>query len=189
MLLPLFDELVKQENVNSRIFDLQEWIGGDRLAPILRRHAHAHAAGLDPLRNQILQNAAAAGIGQVPVVGVHRTLGQGPASRIAANFDPLRLARLDSLSRLAVAACANVLAERESALPEGAAVVVGSAGATLDRNELYCARLRERGARGVEPRRFPSTSPNLVAGECSILFGLKGPAFTVGAGSSAAMSE
>jgi 3-oxoacyl-[acyl-carrier-protein] synthase-1/3-oxoacyl-[acyl-carrier-protein] synthase II len=102
-------------------------------------------------------------------------------------LDPLRLARLDPLSRLAVAACANVLAERESALPDGAAVVVGSAGATLDRNEVHCARLRERGARGVEPRRFPSTSPNLVAGECSILFGLKGPAFTVGAGPSAAL--
>ena len=101
--------------------------------------------------------------------------------------DPLRLARLDPLSRLGVAACAALLAEREGALPEGTGVVAGSAGATLERNEAHHARLRERGARGAEPRRFPSTSPNLIAGECSILFGLKGPAFTVGASSSAAL--
>jgi 3-oxoacyl-[acyl-carrier-protein] synthase II len=101
--------------------------------------------------------------------------------------DALRLARLDPLSRLGVAACADVLGRRHQALPEGTGVVIGSAGATLERNEVHHARLRERGARGAEPRRFPSTSPNLVAGECSILFGLKGPAFTVGAGPSAAL--
>ncbi len=101
--------------------------------------------------------------------------------------DPLRIARLDPLSRLGVAASANVLAGRGAPLPEGAGVVVGSMGATLDRNEAHHARLRERGARGAEPRRFPSTSPNLVAGECSILFGLKGPAFAVGGGPSAAL--
>jgi 3-oxoacyl-[acyl-carrier-protein] synthase-1/3-oxoacyl-[acyl-carrier-protein] synthase II len=102
-------------------------------------------------------------------------------------LDPLRVARLDPLSRLGVAACEDVLAERVSPLPAAAGIVVGSVGATLDRNEAHHARLRERGARGVEPRRFPSTSPNLVAGECSILFGLKGPAFAVGAGPSAAL--
>jgi len=66
-------------------------------------------------------------------------------------------------------------------------VIIGTAAATLDVNETYHARLRERGARFVEPRRFPATSPNLAAGECSIAFGLHGPSLAVGSGPAAAL--
>jgi 3-oxoacyl-[acyl-carrier-protein] synthase-1/3-oxoacyl-[acyl-carrier-protein] synthase II len=54
--------------------------------------------------------------------------------------------------------------------------------ATLETNALFAARIRERGAAMAEPRRFPYTSPNAVAGECSIAFGLTGPSFSVGGG-------
>ena len=59
--------------------------------------------------------------------------------------------------------------------------------ATLETNALFAARIRERGARAAEPRRFPYTSPNAVAGECSIAFGLTGPSFSVGGGMHAAL--
>ena len=64
----------------------------------------------------------------------------------------------------------------------GAGIVVGSALATVETNALYAARIRERGARAAAPRVFPYTSPNAVAGECSIAFGLTGPTFAVGGG-------
>ena len=34
----------------------------------------------------------------------------------------------------------------------------------------------------AEPRKFPYTSPNAAAGDCSAAFGLTGPSFAVGAG-------
>jgi 3-oxoacyl-[acyl-carrier-protein] synthase-1/3-oxoacyl-[acyl-carrier-protein] synthase II len=64
---------------------------------------------------------------------------------------------------------------------------VGTALATLETNALFAARIRERGARAAEPRRFPYTSPNAAAGECSIAFGLTGPSFSVGGGMHAAL--
>jgi 3-oxoacyl-[acyl-carrier-protein] synthase-1/3-oxoacyl-[acyl-carrier-protein] synthase II len=63
---------------------------------------------------------------------------------------------------------------------EGAGLIVGTTLATLEQNELFDARRRERGARFVEPRRFPATSPNAAAGECAIVFQLTGPTFAVG---------
>ena len=66
-------------------------------------------------------------------------------------------------------------------------IVVGSALATLETNALFAARIRDRGAAAAEPRRFPYTSPNAVAGECSIAFGLTGPGFSVGGGLHAAL--
>lgn len=91
-----------------------------------------------------------------------------------------RFARADGLVRLALAA---VAALRASGAPTGGAgIVVGSALATLETNALFAARIRERGARMAEPRRFPYTSPNAVAGECSIAFDLTGPGFSVGGG-------
>ena len=59
--------------------------------------------------------------------------------------------------------------------------------ATLDTNALFDARKRERGARAVEPRLFPATSPNAIGGECAIVFGMTGPSFAVGAGLGGAM--
>lgn len=91
-----------------------------------------------------------------------------------------RLARADALVHWALAAVAS-LRERCGPLG-GAGVVVGSALATLETNGAFAARIRERGARAAEPRLFPYTSPNAVAGECSIAFGLTGPSFTVGGG-------
>jgi 3-oxoacyl-[acyl-carrier-protein] synthase II len=92
----------------------------------------------------------------------------------------VRLARADSLVRLGLAAVQRLSAACGSM--SGAGVVVGSALATVETNATYAANLRARGARAAEPRRFPYTSPNAVAGECSIVFGLTGPTFSVGGG-------
>jgi 3-oxoacyl-[acyl-carrier-protein] synthase-1/3-oxoacyl-[acyl-carrier-protein] synthase II len=59
---------------------------------------------------------------------------------------------------------------------------VGTAVATLETNAVFAQALRHRGPRHVPPRLFPYTSPNAVAGECGIAFGLTGPSFSVGAG-------
>lgn len=91
-----------------------------------------------------------------------------------------RIARSDGLVRLALAAVSR-LRDRSGSLA-GAGVVVGTALGTVETNAVFARRLRERGALGVEPRRFPYTSPNAVAGECSIAFGLTGPSFSTGGG-------
>jgi 3-oxoacyl-[acyl-carrier-protein] synthase II len=96
-----------------------------------------------------------------------------------------RLLRADPLVRLALAAVA-ALAGVSGSLA-GAGVIVGTPLATLETNALFAARIRERGARAAEPRRFPYTSPNAVAGQCSIAFGLTGPSFSVGGGMHAAL--
>jgi 3-oxoacyl-[acyl-carrier-protein] synthase II len=100
-----------------------------------------------------------------------------------------RLARLDPLCRLglaAVAALAAVPGIGRDALA-GAGIVAGHALATLDTNDGYDARLRARGPTAVEPRVFPATSPNALTGECAIVFKLTGPSFAVGAGLDGAM--
>jgi len=93
-----------------------------------------------------------------------------------------RLARLDALARLALAAVAALAGEVGKDALVGAGIIAGHALATLDTNARFDARKRERGAVAVEPRLFPATSPNAVAGECAILYGLTGPGFAVGAG-------
>ena len=97
-----------------------------------------------------------------------------------------RVARLDGLCRRALAAVA-LLASRHpladhAGSPSVTAVVVGQAFATLETNLLFHKRIRMRGARLAEPRRFPYTSPNAVAGEVSVAFALTGPSFAVGSG-------
>lgn len=96
--------------------------------------------------------------------------------------DPIKLARMDPLSLSCVAAALSV--RRLADLPEASAVVVGTAAATL---EIDADFERRRLKRGAEPRRFPATSPNLCAGECTIALGLRGPSFSVGAGPAAAV--
>jgi 3-oxoacyl-[acyl-carrier-protein] synthase II len=96
-----------------------------------------------------------------------------------------RVARSDGLVRLALGAIAR-LQEACGSL-RGAGVVVGTALGTVQTNAIFASRLRERGAAGVEPRRFPYTSPNAVAGECSIAFGMTGPSFSTGGGMHAAL--
>jgi 3-oxoacyl-[acyl-carrier-protein] synthase-1/3-oxoacyl-[acyl-carrier-protein] synthase II len=91
-----------------------------------------------------------------------------------------RLARADGLVHLAMTAVAE-LAAADGALA-GAGIVVGSPFATVETNASFAARIRRLGARAAEPRSFVYTSPNAVAGECSIAFGLTGPSFSVGGG-------
>jgi 3-oxoacyl-[acyl-carrier-protein] synthase II len=108
---------------------------------------------------------------------------QDLAARLRTTVD--RLARADSLVHLALASVARL--EAACGPLAGAGVVVGTALATLETNALFAARIRERGATAAEPRRFPYTSPNAVAGECSMAFGLTGPTFSVGGGMHAAL--
>jgi len=92
-----------------------------------------------------------------------------------------RLARMGELEHLALAAIAGLA--RAGHDLRGAGVVVGHAYATVDVNDRYFQRVLERGdARAAEPRRFPYTSPNAVAGECSLAFELTGPNLAVGSG-------
>jgi 3-oxoacyl-[acyl-carrier-protein] synthase-1/3-oxoacyl-[acyl-carrier-protein] synthase II len=93
-----------------------------------------------------------------------------------------RLARLDGLCRLGLAAVAALAAEVGREALAGGGIVAGHALATIDTNEAFDARRRARGATLVDPRAFPATSPNAIAGECAIVYGLTGPAFAVGAG-------
>ena len=98
-----------------------------------------------------------------------------------------RLARADAHVTWSLAAVAALASRIGRDALAGAGVVVGTAAATLETNALFAARLRDRGARFVEPRRFPYTSPNAVAGECGIAFGLTGPGLSVGCGLHAAV--
>jgi 3-oxoacyl-[acyl-carrier-protein] synthase-1/3-oxoacyl-[acyl-carrier-protein] synthase II len=93
---------------------------------------------------------------------------------------PEKFARADALVRLALGASSE-LVQRHGSL-DGAGLVVGHALATLETNASFDARLRGRGPRGAEPRRFPYTSPNAVAGECGAAFGWTGPGIAVGGG-------
>ncbi len=95
------------------------------------------------------------------------------------------VSRLDPLSASVVAAAASALSRAGSLARESMGVVVGTAAATLEIDAAFAQRLSERGPRGVDPRRFPATSPNLPAGNCTIAFGLKGPSLAVGAGQDA----
>lgn len=90
------------------------------------------------------------------------------------------LHRLDELARLVISAVVRLSILKTVPPLDGTGLVLGHALATLEQNELYDARRRERGARSVEPRLFPATSPNAAAGECAIAFGLTGPTFAVG---------
>ena len=96
-----------------------------------------------------------------------------------------RLARADAPVHWALAACA--LLQSACGPLRGAGVVAGTALGPLETNARFAARIRERGARTAEPRRFPYTSPNAVPGECSLAFGLTGPSFSVGGGMHAAL--
>lgn len=93
-----------------------------------------------------------------------------------------RLARIDDLGQLTVAAVAALRARLGERCLQGAGVVAGHALATLDTNERFYRRLLDKGPRFVDPRLFPATSPNAGAGHVSIFFGLTGPCFAVNDG-------
>ena len=118
----------------------------------------------------------------------HVTASPDLASLSASIGLPLdKLARADAHVTWSLAALDALASRIGREAFAGAGIVVGTAAATLETNARYAARMRERGARLVEPRRFPYTSPNAVAGECGVVFGLTGPAFSVGAGLHAAV--
>ncbi len=99
------------------------------------------------------------------------------------------LERYDRPSLLCLTAISSLLETHElsPSARKSCGVIVGTMSASLEVNELFAARLRERGARGAEPRRFPATSPNLAPGRAAIAFGLQGLNFSVGAGPGAAL--
>lgn len=110
--------------------------------------------------------------------------------RVAAHTEVTRLhvLRLDPLTALCATAVLDLMpapSAGKSAVRKRVAVVLGSIAATLEHNAGYQARLRERGHAAADARRFPATSPNLAPGMLSILFGLTGPSFTLGAGPAA----
>jgi len=125
-----------------------------------------------------------------PVRSVHETerVTAPEPELIAARseLDEIRRSRLDRASALAVTAVARALAAVPELDRDKTAVVIGTFAASLEADEEFDARRRERGASGVEPRRFPATSPNLPAGWCTIAFGLLGPSVAVGGGPGAA---
>ncbi|MBX3182095.1 MAG: hypothetical protein KIT72_10435 [Polyangiaceae bacterium] len=108
---------------------------------------------------------------------------------------PLTARRLDALSALCASAALSLLSAEELRAFEGEplgvsvrkriGVVVGTLAATLSHNQGYHAELMRRGHGRAPPRGFPATSPNLAPGMVSILFGLGGPCFSVGAGAAA----
>jgi 3-oxoacyl-(acyl-carrier-protein) synthase len=100
-----------------------------------------------------------------------------------ATANPQLAARADDLGALVLAAVADLVRALGRALAPRTAVIVATQSATLEQNERFESRRRE--GRPVEPRRFPHTSPSACAGLCSIVFGLKGPSFSVGSGPAA----
>jgi len=93
-----------------------------------------------------------------------------------------RLARLDTLCKLGLRAVAELGRIVGVQTLRGAGIVAGHGLATIDTNDRFDSRRRTKGPTLVDPRLFPATSPNAVAGECAIVFGLTGPSFAVNAG-------
>jgi len=103
---------------------------------------------------------------------------------VAALFStpPDRLARMDRICHLSLAAAKIALDRAGPPLPGPVAVVVESGLATIGTNDAYFRKLLRRGPRGVDPKRFPYTSPNAAAGEIAIAFGLDGPNLAIPGG-------
>jgi 3-oxoacyl-[acyl-carrier-protein] synthase-1/3-oxoacyl-[acyl-carrier-protein] synthase II len=121
----------------------------------------------------------------VRVVG-HAAVGDVPIDRVAladATGVPRdKLARIDDLGQLALAATAALASALGREALNGAGVVAGYALATLATNEIFNRRLIDKGPRWVDPRLFPATTPNSGAGHVAIAFGLTGPNFAVNGG-------
>jgi len=155
----------------AHILKLSTAFGGANAALVLSPHAPRRpASGHAPRRVRL------------------RALGEpqiAPDLELIARFatlPELERERLDTPSALTLSAIASVLAAAHLEARRGCGVIVGTMSATVEVNEAFAARLRERGPRGAEPRRFPATSPNLAPGRAAIAFGLQGPAFSVGSG-------
>jgi 3-oxoacyl-[acyl-carrier-protein] synthase-1/3-oxoacyl-[acyl-carrier-protein] synthase II len=167
-----------QPGNTAHLLKLSTAFGGANAALVLSPQAPRRAAGARPHKRVRLR-----GLGE-PQLTPDVTL-IARATGIAEQD----LERYDRPSLLCLAAISSLLGGLELT-PEqrkSCGVIVGTMSATLEVNEMFAARLRERGARGAEPRRFPATSPNLAPGRAAIAFGLQGPSFSVGAGPAAAL--
>lgn len=117
--------------------------------------------------------------------GVHASVAEIPVRPVPHDLRPLltrppeRLARTDRLCQLSLVAVERALADFGAPLPSPAAVVHESGLATIGTNDAFYRKLLRRGARGVDPKRFPYTSPNAAPGEIAIAFGLHGPNLAV----------
>ncbi len=161
----------------AHILKLSTAFGGANAALVLAPHL-PRQVNVDHARRRVRLRA----LGQAQIV---------PDLKLIARFatlPELELERLDAPSALTLSAIASVLATANLAPPSpSCGVVVGTSTATVEVDEAFAARLRQRGSRGAEPRRFPATSPNLAPGRAAIAFGLQGPSLSVGAGALAAL--
>lgn len=163
---------------SAQILKLSTAFGGANAALLLSPHLPRRAASARP-RGRVRLRALGEPQLTVDVAAIARLTG----------ISGLDLERFDRPSLLALTAIASVLPQQGIAETERAAcgVIMGTMSATLEANELFASRLRERGPRGAEPRRFPPTSPNLAPGRAAIALGLEGPVFSVGASPLAAL--
>ena len=162
----------------AHLLKLSTAFGGANAALVLSPHAPRRAAGARPQKRVRLRALGEPAL-EPDVARIARVTG-------VAEQD---LERYDRPSLLCLTAASHLL-EGQTLTPEArksCGVIVGTMSASLEVNELFAARLRERGAKGAEPRRFPATSPNLAPGRAAIAFGLQGPNFSVGAGPAAAL--
>lgn len=109
------------------------------------------------------------------------------AARVAdvSRYDLDKVARVDALSLLLATAIAGL----DVALLKGAGIIVGHGLATIDINERFYARVLAKGPVAAEPRLFPPTSPNLMAGQVAIFFGLTGPSAAIASGVGGALQS
>lgn len=97
------------------------------------------------------------------------------ANDAALGLDESRARRFDRTTRLAAAAVARVVGQRET----DSGIIVGSAFGAVDATSAFMRRLTEKGARLASPIDFPNLVPSSPAGHLSIYFGLHGPTFLV----------
>lgn len=162
----------------AHLLKLSTAFGGANAALVLSPHVPRRSAGARPQKRVRLRALGEPAL-EPDVARIARVTG-------VAEQD---LERYDRPSLLCLTAASQLL-EGQALTSEArktCGVIVGTMSASLEVNELFAARLRERGAKGAEPRRFPATSPNLAPGRAAIAFGLQGLNFSVGAGPAAAL--
>lgn len=159
----------------------------------LLTHAEPRALGAGLKLSAAFGGVAAALAFERMSSDVRSTIPRGVCARAAAVVDDVdrpalaratglaldRIARIDELGQLALAAVAALIASVGRDALDGAGVVAGYGLATLDTNARYLTRLVDKGPRWVDPRLFPATSPNAGAGHVAIAYGLTGPNFAV----------
>jgi 3-oxoacyl-[acyl-carrier-protein] synthase-1/3-oxoacyl-[acyl-carrier-protein] synthase II len=162
----------------AHLLKLSTAFGGANAALVLSPHAPRRSANARPQKRVRLRALGEPAL-EPDVARIARLT--GVAEQDLERYDRPSLLCLTAASQLLEAQPLTADARKTCG------VIVGTMSASLEVNELFAARLRERGAKGAEPRRFPATSPNLAPGRAAIAFGLQGPNFSVGAGPAAAL--